>query len=73
MKSIKFTDAQRRAILLDYIAGVRLDEIAKRHGCANNYPTKLARGAGFPTRTVDRGYSRERTDRAWRRAYGEGG
>ncbi len=63
MKTYKFTDEQREAILLDYIVGVGVNEIAVRHGCSNNYPTKLARKAGYATRAAD--YKAK----GWRRAF----
>lgn len=49
----KISDETRQAILRDYQAGVRVDDIAERYGVSSPYPGILADRYGVPRRRSD--------------------
>ncbi len=64
----KFNEAQVQAIIKEYLAGIPVMVIAKRHNCSDTYPSRLARKHGHPTRGGLNSRSIEREKRAWQRA-----
>jgi hypothetical protein len=58
MRSLKFTDEQRAAILRDYDAGVKLIAIAAEHNCSTAYVSNTALATGRPRRFTTNPYGR---------------
>ena len=64
----KFTDEQRAAIVRDYLAGIPIRTIALNHGCAESYPSMLARRRARPKARCSGRLCAEAIIRGWKRA-----